>query len=251
MIRFLLIALALVATLSTPAPANEYPALITGEWERSMFDGDLPYRIFGGRTIQAGKKYPMVIYLHGIHLRGKDNTKHLTGEAKSFSYPNNYKKRPCFIVAPQCPNWKTWRGATSKKLTALIKALRVNLPVDPDRIYLCGYSMGGYGTWHLLAKQPSLFAAAAPVSGGGDPESVDGFKHIPIWAFHGEKDPIVSAEKSREMVAALRKVSTTVRHTEFRGAGHLVTRQVFLDEKFHRWLFAQKRSAALVQRGEK
>ncbi len=101
--------------------------------------------------------------------------------------------------------------------------------------------MGAYGTWELLGKHPDLFAAALPVAGGGNPEEVDKFKHVPIWAFHGEKDRIVPVRKSREMVEALKKVRGKTNYTEFEGDGHLITRKIFKDLSVHRWLFEQKR----------
>lgn len=230
-----------IAGLAPAAPANDYPALITGAWEEANFRGKLPYRIFGGRSIQAGKRYPLVIYLHGIHVRGDDNQKHLTGEAKSFGYQRHYSKRPCFIIAPQCPKRAYWTGAPGKLVIDLVKELTENLPIDCSRIYLTGYSMGGYGTWSLLAQQPKLFAAAIPVAGGGEPKQAARYKNIPVWAFHGEKDAVVSATASQQMVDALKQAGGNIRYTEFKGSGHLVSKQVYLDDSVHRWLFEQKR----------
>jgi predicted peptidase len=226
--------------IARPARGEVYPALITGAWEKANFGGKLPYRIFGGRAIRADRKYPLVIYLHGIHLRGSDNEKHLTGEAKSFSYARNYRERPCFIIAPQCPGGGFWAGANCDHVIALVKDLVRHLPVDPRRIYITGYSMGGYGTWHLLEKEPGLFAAAIPVAGGGDPGGVSRYKDVPIWAFHGNRDIIVRVSESRKVVEALRVAGGKVRYTEFKGAGHLISGRVYKDEQIHRWLFEQK-----------
>jgi len=222
-------------------PRPEYAALITGIWEHGNFESRLPYRIYGGRTIRPDKKYPLVVYLHGVHLRGDDNRKHLTGEAKSFAAERNYTKRPCFVIAPQCPKGKSWSKATNQDVVALVKEASEHLPVDPKRIYLTGYSMGGFGTWDILAKEPGLFAAAVPIAGGGDPAKAGVFKHVPIWAFHGEKDFIVPVRTTRKMVEALKEVGGKINYTEYEGAGHLVTRRIFKDESVHRWMFQQKR----------
>ena len=132
-------------------------------------------------------------------------------------------------------------GAPGKLVIDLVKELTENLPIDCSRIYLTGYSMGGYGTWSLLAQQPKLFAAAIPVAGGGEPKQAARYKNIPVWAFHGEKDAVVSATASQQMVDALKQAGGNIRYTEFKGSGHLVSKQVYLDDSVHRWLFEQKR----------
>ncbi|MDP0995760.1 prolyl oligopeptidase family serine peptidase, partial [Klebsiella pneumoniae] len=72
-------------------------------------------------------------------------------------------------------------------------------PVDKRRMYVTGLSMGGFGSWGLLAEHPRLFAAAVPICGGGDVKSAETIKDIPIWAFHGDKDDAVNVERSQEM----------------------------------------------------
>ena len=96
------------------------------------------------------------------------------------------KKNPSFIFAPQCPDdSKGWRGEYLDDVIGLLKTAIKNLPVDEDRIYITGLSMGGFGTWSALAEAPDLFAAAVPVCGGGDPRTAKAIKDIPIWTHHG------------------------------------------------------------------
>ena len=71
-----------------------------------------------------------------------------------------------------------------------------SLPVDKNRIYVTGYSMGGFGTFHLLAQEPKLFAAGVPVAGGGNPGTASSIKDVPVWVFHGAKDPTVPVAAS-------------------------------------------------------
>ena len=87
----------------------------------------------------------------------------------------------------------------------LIETLLKDQPIDPKRIYITGLSMGGYGTWDLMARGPELFAAAAPVCGGADEATAEKIKHIPVWAFHGAKDTAVKPQRSRNMIEALKK----------------------------------------------
>ncbi|MEM9481591.1 MAG: prolyl oligopeptidase family serine peptidase, partial [Verrucomicrobiota bacterium] len=120
------------------------------------------------------------------------------------------------------------------------KDLIERAPVDRNRIYLCGFSMGGYGTWGLLAREPELFAAGIPVAGGGSPNNGPKIKDIPIWAFHGENDDSVKVDQSRNLVKAIEDAGgSKVKYTEFKGEGHLISGKVFSDEETHEWLFEQ------------
>ena len=66
-----------------------------------------------------------------------------------------------------------------------------DLPVNKHRVYVTGLSMGGFGTWDLIERRPSFFAAAIPICARGDLAQAAKLKDLPIWAFHGDADPIV------------------------------------------------------------
>jgi poly(3-hydroxybutyrate) depolymerase len=87
-------------------------------------------------------------------------------------------------------------------LFQLLDSILPTLPIDPGRIYLTGQSQGGYGAFYMVMKRPDLFAAAIPVCGGGDPAEASKFRDVPMWAFHGIEDPVVAAQRSREMVGS-------------------------------------------------
>ncbi|MFV0445938.1 MAG: dienelactone hydrolase family protein [Planctomycetaceae bacterium] len=111
---------------------------------------------------------------------------------------------------------------------------------DPSRVYLIGYSMGGYGAWELAIQYPEQFAAVVPVAGGGDPERVGALKHVPIWAVHGANDKGVPPEESLEMIAALRAAGGTPRYSELKGVGHpAVGPGLINSDEVIRWMFAQ------------
>src|SRR5207237_1227270 len=113
--------------------------------------------------------------------------------------------------------------------------------IDRKRIYLTGLSMGGYGTWVLLARKPELFAAGVPICGGGHVEGAKKLAKIPIWAFHGDKDGAVPPERSREMIEAIEKAGGKPKYTEYGGVGHDSWTRTYRDPKMHEWLFAQKK----------
>ena len=216
--------------------SNEYTKQITGKWER-LEDAGLKYRFFAGRELKGSKLHPLVIYLHG---KGGDvMTPDVPGQAGDFAKDANYNKRPCFIIAPQCPANEFWSGDNSAKVIKVINTLVRNLPVDGDRIYITGYSMGGFGTFDIVAREPKLFAAAVPVSGGGNPSTAASMKRVPFRVFHGDADTVVNVEQSRKMVEALKKAGGKVDYTEIPGGSHGIIGQVYQDEKLHEWMFDQ------------
>ena len=171
------------------------------------------YRLLKPAKIEAGKKYPLVIFLHGAGERGSDNAgqlKYLPERMAGEAYRGTY---PCFLIAPQCRSGKKWVDVPwsaktsppmpdqpSHQMNVAVAILRKTVkqcPVDTRRIYLTGLSMGGYGTWDLATRHPDWFAAAAPLCGGGDERQVKRLVGLPVWAFHGEKDRAVPVERSR------------------------------------------------------
>lgn len=217
-------------------------ALITGDFAKGEYEG-LPFRIYGKpEMLKDGKKYPVVLLLHGAGEKGDDNEAQLKHGAKAFTEPANFAKHPCFLIVPQCPKDGWWGGAPLDKAKALIDAVTRKLPVDKKRVYVTGLSMGGFGTWELISKDPKYFAAAVPICGGGDPSRVVAAKGLPIWTFHGGADPTVPVQKTRELVEALKKAgSKTVRFTEYPGVAHNSWTRTYDDPKLMDWLFEQKR----------
>src|SRR5207249_1183485 len=113
-----------------------------------------------------------------------------------------------------------------------------------DRIYVTGLSMGGYGTWDIIVREPHRFAAAAPICSDGDKSKVGKIKHIPIWISHGAKDPIVDVKYSRQMYAALKNQGGNVTYRELPNGVHNIWDQVYSDPEFIRWLFEQRKSGS-------
>ena len=219
---------------------EEFAKLITGDWERTE-GHDLKYRIYGARKLRRskGEGSPLVVYLHG--MGGDVMTGAEPWSANSFTKDRNYRKRPCFVIAPQNPDQKGWNGSKADSVVKIVEEMIEKLPIDPKRIYLTGYSMGGYGTFHLLAQEPKLWAAAIPVAGGGNSAAVKEHRKVPLWVFHGAKDPVVPVSQSQSMVEALEKARSEVKYTEFPDADHGISGNVYNDEKVHEWLFEQSR----------
>lgn len=144
----------------------------------------------------SSNEYPLLIFLHGGSAREKDTL----DLYNSGPYDQIYRGRnfPFIAVAPQCPKhlrWSTenWFG---NFYSDLIKKYRI----DTNRVYLTGASLGGSGTWYLAIKYSDKFTAIAPMSGFTRhmdyiTENVENLKNIPIWAFHGKSDNVVTVEE--------------------------------------------------------
>jgi predicted peptidase len=216
----------------------------------------LLYQMMTPENPAPATKYPLVIFLHGAGERGSDNDVQLVHGVKDFAKPESRKSYPCFLIAPQCPNDKKWAevdwSATSHKrpekpsdpatlLLKLIDSLPTQLLIDTNRIYITGLSMGGYGTWDLIARKPDLFAAAVPVCGGGDEKDASIIAKIPIWAFHGSKDTVVKPQRSTNMIEAIKKAGGNPKVTLYPEVGHNSWVNAYSDPEMLKWLFNQKK----------
>ena len=227
---------------NTPvAPTGKYATQWTGSFEKGDFEGKLPFQLRVPEDLQKNAKVPLLIFLHGSGERGNDNQKQLKHDPTKLAPADVFAKNPMIVLAPQCPNDAFWNGPTLEALIHLVKDLQKELPVDPDRIYLTGLSMGGYGTWGALALEPKLFAAAVPICGGGDPGAAKKFAKVPIWAFHSDGDPVVSVEGSRAMIAALKKAGGEPKYTEYPNKQHDSWTQTYKNPEMWEWLLRQKR----------
>jgi predicted peptidase len=222
----------------------------------SVGDSSIPYRLFSPET-QAGKKYPLVVFLHGSGERGEDNENQLRHGLAMMSSAEFQAKEPVFLLAPQCPNGRKWSEVDWSKMESalpaepsvpmtgvmkMIDSLVVSAPVDPDRIYITGLSMGGYGTWDAISRWADRFAAAVPVCGGGDEKQAARLTGIPIWCFHGDQDKAVPVERSRNMIEAIKGAGGKPNYTEYPGVGHNSWDKAYADPALYKWLFAQRLS---------
>jgi predicted peptidase len=232
----------------------EWHSLLAKEQFRSG-DNVLPYRLMSPGNPKPGQKYPLVIFLHGAGERGNDNNVQLVHGVKEFANAQAREKFPCFLIAPQCPTGKRWVEVdwSAKQhdmppkpseplnwLLALLEQMKKEKPIDTDRIYVTGLSMGGYGTWDLLSRHAEMFAAAVPVCGGGDDAKASVMKGVPIWVFHGAKDTAVIPERSRNMVAAVKKAEGNIKYTEYPEVGHDSWNKAYADPELLPWMFGQK-----------
>ena len=188
-------------------------------------------------------RWPLLLFLHGAGERGDDLAvvrKH--GPPKQATAGMDL---PFVMIAPQCPAeawWTDW--AQIGALKALVDDACARLRVDRARIYLTGLSMGGYGTWRLAQEYPDLFAAIAPICGGGQPLRADRLRNMPAWVFHGARDTVVPPRESEAMVEALRRMGGKVEFTVYPEAGHDSWTAAYDDPALYEWFLKQRRGGA-------
>jgi len=191
------------------------------------------------------KRWPTILFLHGAGERGDD-----LELVKKHGPPKIVQTRkdfPFIVISPQCPRGTWW---SMPALNDLLDEVAARYPIDPDRIYLTGLSMGGFGSWALATEYPKRFAAVVPICGGGDRRDVERLKDVPIWVFHGGKDGVVPVERTEEMVEALREVHGRVRFTVYPDAGHDSWTKTYDDEELYEWLLRQRRGRAQQPRAK-
>ena len=182
----------------------------------------IPYLLYLPEKLdnKSTKKWPVLLFLHGRgESRGPLSIVAKWGPPRMAARGDNL---PYIIISPQCPADQRWTSPGQvNAVLDLLAHISERFPVDSQRIYLTGLSMGGYGSWRLAAEHGKLFAAVAPVCGAGNPGDAEKLKDIPVWAFHGTEDHSVPYQRSLEMVEAIQKAGgNKVRFTTLKHVGH-------------------------------
>jgi len=241
---------------------SQTETFLTSTYKNTMIAStNMPYRLCRPYGYDQGKKYPLVLFLHGAGERGTNNTSQLTANAGAtvWAKTTNQQKNPCFVLAPQCGNDKQWVNTNwsngsyvqnnipiSEQLSmamALLDSLCTVYPIDQTKIYITGISMGGYGTWDAITRFPNKFAAAIPMCGAGDPTKANLIATIPIRCFHSSDDPIVPVKGTRDMVKAINALGPNNRadyYTEYTNKGHACWVAAYSEQTLIDWMFAEK-----------
>lgn len=203
----------------------------------------LPYRLFVPSLHSAQSRYPLVLFLHGASTLGTDNVSQLDPpHSMVFISYSNRVAHPSFFVAPQCAvGWSEaqYYAILGECLDALVN----EHPVDTNRIYITGGSMGGYDSWSMLDQRPEFFAGVVPLSSWGDPSAnrCSAIAHVPAWAFHSANDEVIPVVEPRALIHMLRTVGGTPIYTEYRSAGHNNSFAAYATPGLVDWTMAQRR----------
>ncbi len=215
--------------------ADEAGTQVPGELNRQITIR-MKYLLYLPKDYDHQGSWPVLLFLHGAGERGDDLElvkKH--GPPKLIAAGKDF---PFIVVSPQCPKEKAWEPI---ELVALLDEVGAKHKVDLDRVYVTGISMGGFGTWRLAAYAPDRLAAIVPICGGGEAYTTRPFAHLPVWAFHGAKDPAVPIERSQTMIDALKKNGGDPKFTIYPDAKHDSWTETYDNPALYEWLLAQKR----------
>jgi len=218
------------------------------------------YRVLLPEHFDSTKNYPVLFFLHGSGERGNDNEAQLINGARVFLKPAFRKYFQSIVIFPQCPKDGWWSNtqivsdSTGKRqfifqkggkpspamhtLLALIKKYTKNEFISKNQIYVGGLSMGGMGTFELLRRKPKMFAAAFAICGGDNVENVSHYKKIPLWIFHGAKDPVVNPQFSKNIADKLTRVGEEVKYTVYATAEHNSWDAALAEPELFPWLFS-------------
>ncbi|MEG8946376.1 prolyl oligopeptidase family serine peptidase [Rosettibacter firmus] len=195
---------------------------------------NINYLLYLPDDYDSKDKVPLLLFLHGAGERGNDLQlvkKH--GPPKLI---DEGKKFPFMVVSPQCPLNQRW---DTDDLIALLDYIVNNYKVDKNRIYVTGLSMGGNGTWRLAAKIPERLAAIIPICGWGDLFEVCMIGKLPVWAFHGAKDPVVPVKASEDLVERLKACGGNAKLTIYPDAEHDAWTETYNNPEIYEWLLKQ------------
>lgn len=234
--------LALVAALFVAASANAQQGIPL------IYDdgagNTLPYRLFLPAGINdPGSEFPLVMHLHGAGERGNNNTAQLAFIGGLIQ--ETQTDHPSVLVVPQAPTGSRWEDFSSNNLSEpgrlameILEQVQMDYSIDADQRYITGLSMGGFGTWDLVGKNPGYFDAALPLSAGGQPFRADAYAQSRVWGHHGNADGVVPVDPMRETIAATREAGGDVLYSEFTG-GHGGWTDIYNDEtgEIYDWMF--------------
>ncbi len=185
------------------------------------------------------RKWPLMLFLHGGGEGGKDMV-----DVLKHGPPNMIEAGeafPMLVVSPRNPSQTQFWD--DQQLIRLLDEIESRYHVDSDRVYLTGLSRGAFGAWRLAIQNPNRFAAMAPISGGGALPYVNRLQHVPIWVFHGAKDPVIPVSESMRLVDQLKQIGGDVRLTVYPDAEHDAWTEAYLTPELFHWMLKQKRKS--------
>lgn len=220
----------------------------------------LPYQQLQPPTIETNTKYPLVLFLHGAGERGNCNKAQLQHGANMFTNPVNQERYPTFALFPQCPTNAYWAPINTNgikdenffpynaPITPILQAVKElldtfieNNPIDPNRIYIMGLSMGAMGTFDMVCRYPHLFTAAIPICGGVNTQRLQDIETTTAFRiYHGDADPVVPVQFSRDAYTTLKAKGADVQYIEFPGVDHNSWTPAFNKDDFMEWLFMER-----------
>jgi predicted peptidase len=220
----------LISAAESPAPGKQVavsPALRYWLYLPSDYD------------TKQSERWPLVLFLHGSGERGDDLEKvKIHGPTKLVAAGKEF---PFVLCSPQCPADTRWNA---DELAKLVDELTKTYRIDRERLYVTGLSMGGAGTWSLVAANPEKFAAAMPLCGRGDLANAEKLAKTPTWVLVGDKDRAETVENCKEMATALKKAGGEAKLTVYPDVPHDCWTMTYNNPEVYDWLLSHRRATA-------
>lgn len=222
---------------------NAQPGKVTKGYQQGFHQG-LRYGFFKPARYDSKKSYPVIVYLHG--------SRDTVSRDLSWYQESIQNENPCFVITPKTTEgnqgWgNTWINKHTpavEKTLSLLDSLIKKYNIDQNRVYLYGISMGSFGTFSLLEKEPNKFAGAYAVCGGSNIEAASRIT-TPLWIFHGSEDEVVPVRLSRNMYnEMIKRGNQKVRYTEYPAVKHNSWENVSQEKTLGPWLFSQKKGTS-------
>ncbi|MEM1340197.1 MAG: alpha/beta hydrolase-fold protein [Bacteroidota bacterium] len=258
--RFILLAMCIPVIWCFRLNAQDLSAYTKEEFVQDS--GVLPYRLLLPKDFDPTRRYPLILVLHGSGERGNDNEKQLTHGAALFLQETVRENYPAIVVFPQCSENSTWarievEGDFGNRefiffedasptpemalLEGLIAQLKEEYRIRNNGMYVGGLSMGGFGTFELVRRNPGMFAAAFPICGGANPKIARKLKRTAWWVFHGGADEVVPPKYSTQMVEALQQKRAKVKYSLYLAVKHNSWENAFAEPELLPWLFSKRK----------
>jgi len=186
----------------------------------------------------AAGKSPILLFLHGKSLSGSDLSR-VQRYGLLYAIDRGHRIPGAIVVAPQTSN-----GWNPDQVLEVLDYVLENYNADASRVYVCGMSMGGYGTMDFVGKYPEKIAAAVAICGGGTVKYAENLSKVPLWLQHGNRDRAVPLSESQKMLRAIKNVdkNADITLTIIPGGTHGSVERLFHQDAIYDWMFKYQKS---------
>lgn len=197
---------------------------------------DMPYMLAYPEGYKEGDVCPILFLIHGAGTRGTDPS--ILDDKVFFDCVEKMEYFPFIVVSPLCYA-NTWFDIY-ESLKRFVLFVANSEYADKNRIYGMGASMGGYTLWQLGMSMPEVFAAIAPICGGGMYWNAERLKNVPVWAFHGAKDNVVYPDESQKMVDKVNECGGNARLTICPEIAHNAWDEAYSSCELYKWFMSHE-----------
>ncbi len=227
-------------------------------------DGPQPYYVFVPAKHDGRTPLPAIVYLHGYNPDlNKLNWQLIPPELLDYC-----DRHSCYLVAPFARSNTDFQGVGEMDTIEVFRLFAKRYPIDADRVFLLGYSMGAMGAFTIAAHYPDVWAGVISVSGRADyylwkdldrarvepwkrhlldmefgAAMVGNYRTLPMLLYHGSADTLVKVEQSRSLSRRLKELGADVTYRELEGQDHWIMETVLRDDAIFQWMASRRRDA--------